>query len=975
MIRVERAIRSGLIPGVQLLLWLFLYLSVLLGGWVLLGWGIGGWSPVVITSGSMEPTLSVGDVLLIDRDAGTTAAQRSVVVFERDDGEVVAHRVFSVEANGLVTKGDANPTPDTSRVEPGEVLGVGRLVVPLIGLPTAWAAAGDLVPLGAWFILIVGGLAHLTIVGVESIRSGPKEVRAPAEMSIAQQGIRRVRQLIAVLVLAQYLLDPSRLDLLGREDLRALVLIVALTLLIGTNFLVNLVPTTSPVFSRLRYIELGIDTAVVVLFSTLTGTSGIGWVLFALPIIEAAVSFRLVGALTHWMLLTGITISGHILTAPLRSQTRMLQDLEEVLDQLSVLFLVVVPGAYLAEQLMGDVLSQQRARDHALDRSAMLEQVAEAGRKVARLGSEHITTVVDGASRLGFDAVEVCMSDEHGNWHRIDGKNANALPKPGHPASGLRVEDAHLSSVVVDPADPDLAEVVGLHTHFLSAVLVETLSHNERTRIVLRAGLKSGHPLTAAKVEAFRLMAAQAAVALDNDQLLAEVTAMHEVMEHKALHDQLTHLPNRSYLLNQLKSASEDGSGFALLFLDLDGFKPVNDRLGHDAGDDLLRFVANRLKGASPEDATVARIGGDEFAIMLPGEVSEREARQVATDVWRKVGEPYEVGGDTVHISISVGIAFAEDGVSQPEVIRRADVAMYRAKRGSVGIYCQVYDAAFDLIEERRARLVSSITRAIVRGELKLAYQPIHKVGESGEMWGVEALIRWRHPTEGDIPPPEIIEAARAAKVLNEVHRWIVLEACTRVAGWIEDRPDEPFFLTVNASPEELSSRELVGNVGNALQHSGLEAHRLFVEISEQLVSPNVPRVVENMEGLRDIGVGLLLDDFGEGQTSLSYLHELPVAGIKLDRKLVVNTMRSETDRIVLRSVVNLCHELDLLVVAEGIEEEAQLEVIADCGCNLAQGYLLSRPQPPERIQAQLAESRSEQSEGGLTVAPTVGGG
>ena len=567
------------------------------------------------------------------------------------------------------------------------------------------------------------------------------------------------------------------------------------------------------------------------------------------------------------------------------------------------------------------------------------------------------------------------MSDEDGNWHRIDGRNAIALPKPGYPASGLRGEDAAHTAVVVDPQDPDLAEVVGLHTHLLSAVLVETLSRSDRTRVVLRAGLKTGHPLTAAKLEAFRLMAGQAAIALDNDQLLAEVTAMHEVMEHKALHDQLTHLPNRSYLLEKLRSATPAASDYALLFLDLDGFKPVNDRLGHDAGDDLLRFVANRLKGAVPTDATVARIGGDEFAILLPGSKAKKEALGVAREVWERVGDPFEVGGDTVHISISVGVAFGEADVSESEIIRRADVAMYRAKREASGTFCEVYQEAFDLTEERKARLVGSIARALVTGELQLAYQPINDVG-TNEMWGVEALIRWQHPTEGYVPPPEIIDAARSAKVLNQVHRWIMLESCTRVAGWVKDSPDHPFFLTVNASPEELSSRELVSNVSNALQHSGLEASRLFVEISEQLVAPDAPRVVDNMLGLMDLGVKLLLDDFGEGQTSLSYLHELPVAGIKLDRRLVVNTMRSETDRIVLRSVVDLCHTLDLLVVAEGIEEQEQLDVIAECGCNLAQGFLLSRPEPPESIRLHFKEQvrqRTTYDKTELGVAPSVG--
>ena len=478
------------------------------------------------------------------------------------------------------------------RVTSDEVVGSGRLVVPLLGLPAVWADDGNHLALGAWSLLLVAGLVHLVILGYRRLLAGPAQLVDPTDMVTTQAGIRRVRFLVAVLILSQFLLDPSRLDVLGEGGGRLSLLLFSVGLLLGTNVLSARLPTTVMNRRTLSAVELALDTALVLLLTTLTGTSGIGWVLFALPIIEAAVRFRLVGALTHWLILTLATMTVRIWTAHLAPAADLLGDLESVLDQLSVLFLVVVPGAYMAEQLIGDVATQQTATGQALDRGQLLERVADAGREVSRLGGEHLDAIVAGARHLGFDRVDVVVSLDGAPWRHLAGDPV-LLPRPGGSASGLRPQDLEHDVVLIDRHDADPTEVQSLVDHHLDAVLVQTLIDQDGRRVTLRGGVFVGTPLTAARADAFRLLAGQASVALRNDQLLSEITAIHEELEHQAGHDALTGLPNRVLLLRSItEELSLPDARPALLFLDLDGFKPVNDRLGHDVGDTLLRLVA-----------------------------------------------------------------------------------------------------------------------------------------------------------------------------------------------------------------------------------------------------------------------------------------------------------------------------------------------------------------------------------------------
>ena len=954
--RFESWVRVVLVPGARLALWLLFYLSLLLGGWVVLGMTFGGWSPVVVTSGSMEPAVSVGDVLLVDTSPGNSVSQRSIILFERSDGTTVAHRVFSVEGDEVVTKGDANPGPDTDRVVIADVDGVARVLIPVVGLPAVWFEQGKLAPLIAWAILSFAGALHFLLTLIPSMRrsrTGEPEVIVAAD-DAGQVGIRRVRVLVGVLILAQFILEPARFDILGATDGRVPLLVGLLSVLAITNVLSGRIQKAS--WRRwLPVGELAADTMLVITLSALTGSSGLGWVLFALPIIEAAVRFGLVGALNHWMVLTTLTIATRIWSYEVRGTANLLEELEQTLDQMSVLFLVVVPGAYLAEQLIGDAADQRRALRRVTDRSNLLERVAESSRSVSQLDGQHISAVIEGTQRLGFDVVDLVAIGRSG-WQKLGGAESWDIPKPGQEASGLRTEDLEHRSLLI--AGDDEAEQAALDARGLSTVVTSVVAVTEIGRAVLRAGVHAGRTLTSGELDAFRLLAGQAAVALQNHELLSEITSIHGELEHQAHHDALTSLPNRVMMLERLVDAMSVDRRPVLMFLDLDGFKPVNDRLGHDAGDVLLQQVAQRLVEAVPDTATVARVGGDEFTILLRGEVDEEVATGIAERVAASIAEPFQISGDQVRIATSIGISFVEGDQAASEFIRQADVAMYVAKHGKSERSFEFFSAAFDLVEERRARLVIDIGEAISTRNVKVVYQPIVSSETEHSVVGVEALVRWTHPILGAIPPPDIVLAAEQAQLSAELHRHICFEAIRKSTHWVEQSGSLPFFLSINASPHDLASDHLVRNIRDATDACNMDPGRVFVEISEQLVSPDIPAVMHNIEALNAIGVRMLLDDFGEGQTSLSYIQQLPIAGIKLDRKLVVNALRSETDRIVIHSIVELCGRLDLLVIAEGVENAEHLAILEFIGCTLGQGYHLGMPEPAPLIDQLLERDR-----------------
>ena len=409
--------------------------------------------------------------------------------------------------------------------------------------------------------------------------------------------------------------------------------------------------------------------------------------------------------------------------------------------------------------------------------------------------------------------------------------------------------------------------------------------------------------------------------------------------------DILTGLPNRAFFLEQLEEADSSerrGSGaFSILMLDLDRFKNVNDSLGHAAGDALLRQVALRLKSAIRSTDVLARLGGDEFAI-IQAECDDQRAGSIdlATRIAKLIADPFLLQGNQVEVGTSIGIAMApEHGSDQEQLLKKADLALYRSK--SAGRNCfTLYDEAMSAELEARNTLESDLRDAIARCQFELHYQPFFDV-QTGQRRGLEALVRWRHPTRGLIPPDRFIPLAEETGLIVPLGEWVLRRACDDATSWPAD-----ITVAVNLSPVQLKQVELFDVIQSALRGSGLPPERLEIELTESVL---LERAVENhalMERLKSIGISLALDDFGTGYSSLSCLTAFPFDKIKIDRSFIGNLTKRHKSSAIMSSIVTLARGLNLSVTAEGVETQEQFERLKTLGVNFAQGHLLGRPMP-----------------------------
>jgi len=446
------------------------------------------------------------------------------------------------------------------------------------------------------------------------------------------------------------------------------------------------------------------------------------------------------------------------------------------------------------------------------------------------------------------------------------------------------------------------------------------------------------------------------------------VTALVEVLQrrrryasalelaHQAVHDALTGLPNRLQVAERLEQAlarsARTGCEVAVLFIDLDRFKLINDGRGHAAGDKLLVTVADRLRNVVRSGDVVARFGGDEFVVVCEDQTATLEASLVAGRILDALREPVVVDGQEIFLSASIGIAMADGSGSPESLLRDADAAMYRAKEKGRA-RCEFFDATMRTEALDHLEIQSALHRALERDELRVFYQPVVDL-TSGAVAGVEALVRWEHPQHGVVSPASFIPVAEETGLIVPIGAWVLDEATAQVARWRERSWGRNLTVNVNLSARQLRQPDLIPALMAALLESGTDPARLCLELTETTFMEDARSHREALAGIQALGVGLAIDDFGTGYSSLTYLKRLPVSVLKIDQAFVRGLGRDASDTAIVKSVIDLAHALGLVVVAEGVEEGDQVAHLRQLGCDLAQGYFFARPQPPEELERHL---------------------
>ena len=416
-------------------------------------------------------------------------------------------------------------------------------------------------------------------------------------------------------------------------------------------------------------------------------------------------------------------------------------------------------------------------------------------------------------------------------------------------------------------------------------------------------------------------------------------------ISHLAHHDALTDLPNRSAfnaaLDERLERAQEGSTSFAVLSLDLDRFKEVNDVFGHPVGDMLMRAAADRI-AVEADDAFVARIGGDEFMILMPEDARREDVLTLAERLVEVIGKELEIDDYLSQVGVSVGIAvYPDDGVDAATLLANADSALYRAKREGRGRVC-FFESEMDQELRDRRLLQHDLRQALEQNQLLVYFQPQARM--DGEVIGFEALLRWNHPTRGFVPPDQFIPLAEETGLIVEIGEWVLREACREAASW-----PRPLQVAVNLSPVQFQAGDLERSIHQILLETGLSPTRLEVEITEGVLIGDFTRALNLLRRLKALGVRIAMDDFGTGYSSLSYLQSFPFDKIKIDRSFISNLEATPQSAEIVRAVLSLAHALNIPVVAEGVETEAQRAFLADEACEEMQGYLIGRPELIER--------------------------
>jgi diguanylate cyclase (GGDEF)-like protein len=590
-------------------------------------------------------------------------------------------------------------------------------------------------------------------------------------------------------------------------------------------------------------------------------------------------------------------------------------------------------------------------------RQRVLEAMARIQRSISR--REPLTSVLEaivGAAGelLGEDAPGLLLVDpENPGWltvaaaHGYDEADLE-LRRPrriGEGVAGRAVSEGRL--VVAEDYARSEDALSGFVAHGVTASMAAPVHEDGRViGSLILSSFRQGRVFSRAEQDMLLSFAEHASLALTDARRV-------DAMLHQALHDALTGLPNRALFTDRLQHALTQGrrrgTGCAVIFLDLDRFKTVNDSLGHAAGDELLIAVARRIDDSLRSADTAARLGGDEFAVLLEDLADAQEAAIVAQRITEALRTPLVLQGREMFVSASVGIACGRDGAS--ELLRKADVAMYRAKAQGKG-RCIVFEESMQAEVLERLELEGELQRAIERDEIDVHYQPVIAL-DGQTLAGFEALARWHHPTRGLVPPPIFIPLAEDNGSIVALGRQVLRTACAQAARWTQELPSaEPRIMSVNLSGRQLEDPNIVGDVADALADSGLPPSALVLEITETVLMQDTEATITRLAQLKALGVRLAVDDFGTGYSSLRYLRRFPIDILKMAKPFVDGLEVDDAGRALARAIVELASSLKLSCIAEGIEASGQADVLHELGCGMGQGFHFARPMAPADLVA-----------------------
>ena len=636
---------------------------------------------------------------------------------------------------------------------------------------------------------------------------------------------------------------------------------------------------------------------------------------------------------------------------------------------------------HAVDQLRVELVERKQAEEKTLRMNKGLATLNQIGQALGKLAQpSEILALIDEMIGQVFDNRNLCIGlyDEASRYisfpiYRVEGKDS--VSKTGRLFSNGLTEfliRTKAPLLISDHVEETLAERgIPFHGPMMRSLLAVPILINDRgIGMIGIHDYEKVNVYDAEDLELLSIIASQAAIALENARLFTEVQlelAEREKAEkrlvHSALHDPLTDLPNRALFMDRLNQAMERAQRrkeyrFAVLYLDLDRFKVVNDSLGHNIGDLLLIESARRLASCLRTLDTVARLGGDEFVILLEDIQDLSEGTRIADRIQHDLALPCDLNHHTVFVSVSIGVVLTTNEYERPEdILRDADTAMYSAKALGRGRY-EVFDRTMRDRAMTRLDLETDLRMALQRQEFVINYQPIVSLQTQG-LVGFEALVRWQHPTRGLVAPAEFIPAAEETGLIIPIDQWVLREACIQMRDWQERFPaDPPLTVSVNLSAKHFALPDLAQQIAQVLQETGLDARSLKLELTESMIVEDSEAVSSVLSELGALGVQVQIDDFGTGYSSLGYLHRLPIDTLKIDRTFISKLGMNGNGSEIVRTILVLAHDLGMKVIAEGVETLDQLARLQGLECEYGQGFLFAKPVDYKKAGALITELR-----------------